>query len=46
MNLLTVTPFIFPVDGTSEEGLTAAGKELALWCIADYARSLASSTYS
>ena len=44
MNLLTNTLSIFTVNGAGKEGLTVAGKELALHCIADYACFLASSS--
>ena len=44
MNLLIDTLSIFSVNGAGKEGLPKAGKELALYCIADYTCSLASSS--
>ena len=46
MNLLTDTPSISPMNGAGKEGLTIAGKELALCCVAGYAYSLANSSHS
>ena len=44
MNLHIDTTSIFPMNGAGKEGLTIAGKELVLHCIADYTHSLASSS--
>ena len=44
MNLLSDTPSILPVNGAGKEVSTILGKEIELHCVADYARSLASSS--
>ena len=46
MHLLTNTLSIFPMNGTRQESLTVAGKELVLCCVAYYTYSLASSSHN